>query len=144
MRYFRYDKKTGIVVGVLATNDPNPIEDEADFGYLEVKDLDPESYLVLENTLHYIGPRPSADYDVINKKWGLNVKRKEERLSGEIRRKRDEKLVESDFTDTLSYKTRKGNKTYDDWQTYRQALRDITQQPGFPLDVVWPEPPATS
>lgn len=33
----------------------------------------------------------------------------------------------------------------DDWQAwadYRQALRDLTAQPGFPLDVAWPTPPA--
>ena len=27
------------------------------------------------------------------------------------------------------------------WQTYRQALRDITEQDGFPLDIKWPEQP---
>ena len=27
------------------------------------------------------------------------------------------------------------------WATYRQALRDIPSQAGFPLDVVWPEKP---
>ncbi len=27
------------------------------------------------------------------------------------------------------------------WLSYRQALRDITQQPGFPYDVIWPERP---
>ena len=27
------------------------------------------------------------------------------------------------------------------WAVYRQALRDITEQPGFPTDVVWPEAP---
>jgi hypothetical protein len=28
-----------------------------------------------------------------------------------------------------------------EWSAYRQALRDITDQPGFPLDVVWPTEP---
>ena len=28
-----------------------------------------------------------------------------------------------------------------EWATYRQALRDIPSQAGFPLDVVWPEKP---
>ncbi|MBQ0934658.1 phage tail assembly chaperone [Ideonella paludis] len=28
------------------------------------------------------------------------------------------------------------------WQTYRQALRDITLQQGFPSFVAWPAPPA--
>lgn len=28
------------------------------------------------------------------------------------------------------------------WAAYRQALRDVTSQAGFPWNVVWPEPPA--
>lgn len=28
------------------------------------------------------------------------------------------------------------------WATYRQALRDITTQPGFPWSIEWPTPPA--
>ncbi|MBQ7435453.1 MAG: phage tail assembly chaperone [Oscillospiraceae bacterium] len=28
-----------------------------------------------------------------------------------------------------------------DWAEYRQALRDITEQPGFPFEVEWPEKP---
>ncbi len=31
--------------------------------------------------------------------------------------------------------------TKEAWATYRQALRDITTQPGFPFDIVWPAPP---
>ena len=27
------------------------------------------------------------------------------------------------------------------WEAYRQALRDITSQPGFPIDVTWPVAP---
>lgn len=27
------------------------------------------------------------------------------------------------------------------WATYRQALRDITAQQGFPWNVTWPEQP---
>ncbi|KWH56291.1 phage tail assembly chaperone [Burkholderia cepacia] len=30
------------------------------------------------------------------------------------------------------------------WQTYRQALRDITKQPDFPLRVEWPTSPNTT
>lgn len=28
------------------------------------------------------------------------------------------------------------------WAAYRQALRDITAQPGFPFDIQWPAPPS--
>lgn len=27
------------------------------------------------------------------------------------------------------------------WAPYRQSLRDITEQPGFPRTITWPEPP---
>lgn len=27
------------------------------------------------------------------------------------------------------------------WVTYRQALRDITEQPGYPVEVIWPSTP---
>lgn len=31
--------------------------------------------------------------------------------------------------------------TRDRWAPYRQALRDVPQQPGFPLEVQWPTQP---
>lgn len=27
------------------------------------------------------------------------------------------------------------------WRSYRQALRDVTEQHGFPMEITWPEPP---
>lgn len=30
-----------------------------------------------------------------------------------------------------------------EWRVYRQALRDITQQPGYPHNISWPDPPNT-
>lgn len=30
------------------------------------------------------------------------------------------------------------------WAVYRQALRDISEQEGFPADVEWPIPPETA
>lgn len=50
-------------------------------------------------------------------------------------------LIASDWTDTLSARDRLGETLYQQWQTYRQALRDITSQPGFPADIVWPTAP---
>ena len=34
-----------------------------------------------------------------------------------------------------------GTQVPEAWQTYRQQLRDITQQPGYPFTVTWPESP---
>ena len=37
-------------------------------------------------------------------------------------------LAASDWTDTLSAKTRLGDAKYDEWQVYRQALRDMPEK----------------
>lgn len=58
-----------------------------------------------------------------------------------IRNKRNKLLSDSDWTDTLSAKTRLGDALYLAWQNYRQALRDVTKQPTFPGSVSWPTSP---
>jgi hypothetical protein len=59
----------------------------------------------------------------------------------DIRKQRILLLQNSDWTDTASAPARLGQELYDQWQTYRQALRDVTAQPGYPFEVVWPTPP---
>lgn len=54
-----------------------------------------------------------------------------------VRRDRNKLLAESDWTQ-LSDSPPDASV----WATYRQALRDITKQPGFPWQVTWPNPPA--
>ena len=54
---------------------------------------------------------------------------------------RKELLQESDWTDTVSAVERLGESKYQEWQDYRQALRDITLQPDYPLEVIWPIAP---
>jgi hypothetical protein len=57
--------------------------------------------------------------------------------SQEVRAQRDHLLSASDWTQVLDAPVDRQA-----WAAYRQALRDIPQQPGFPLDVQWPEQPA--
>jgi hypothetical protein len=57
-----------------------------------------------------------------------------------VRAERNRLLQESDWTDTYSAPTRLGQELYDAWQVYRQALRDITDQPD-PFNIAWPTPP---
>ena len=49
---------------------------------------------------------------------------------------RNQRLSESDCTQMPDAKVNK-----DAWATYRQALRDIPEQEGFPWNVVWPSRP---
>ena len=57
-----------------------------------------------------------------------------------VREKRNIMLADSDWTDTLSAKARLGDALYNSWQDYRQILRDVPQQAGFPSNIAWPEP----
>jgi hypothetical protein len=60
-----------------------------------------------------------------------------ETLAESIRAERNAKLVESDWTQASDIP----QATKDKWATYRQALRDIPQQEGFPWEVQWPNQP---
>lgn len=50
----------------------------------------------------------------------------------QVRAERDQLLAKTDWM-ALS-----DNTLTPDWATYRQALRDVTLQEGFPYSVVWP------
>jgi hypothetical protein len=53
-----------------------------------------------------------------------------------VRAERDKKLAETDWMVIKAAET--GVALATDWATYRQALRDITAQEGFPDNVTWP------
>jgi hypothetical protein len=57
----------------------------------------------------------------------------------QARSRRDNLLSSCDWTQLP--KTRLTAEQVDAWDVYRQALRDITNQPNFPKDIVWPTPP---
>ena len=53
-----------------------------------------------------------------------------------VRSTRGEKLKDSDWTQVADAPVDQAA-----WATHRQALRDITSQPGFPWTIEWPEQP---
>ena len=53
-----------------------------------------------------------------------------------VRDQRNTKLSESDWTQVADAPVDKAV-----WATYRQALRDITAQEGFPWTITWPDAP---
>tara|TARA_R110000823_G_scaffold236361_1_gene362053 strand:+ start:884 stop:1159 length:276 start_codon:yes stop_codon:yes gene_type:complete len=52
----------------------------------------------------------------------------------QVRADRDERLSASD---TMAL----ADRITDAWRTYRQALRDVPDQSGFPTNVIWPVEP---
>ena len=59
-----------------------------------------------------------------------------ERLASQIRQERNTLLADCDWTQVSDAPI---NQVA--WQTYRQALRDVTSQEGFPYSVTWPTKP---
>lgn len=53
-----------------------------------------------------------------------------------VRNTRNSKLTESDWTQVTDAPVDQAA-----WATYRQALRDIPEQAGFPNEVTWPTEP---
>lgn len=58
-------------------------------------------------------------------------------VSSRIRLERNALLTQTDYTQTPD-----SPPDTAEWATYRQALRDIPAQEGFPFEVQWPELPA--
>ena len=53
-----------------------------------------------------------------------------------VRQQRDQLLKDSDWTQVKDVSVNQ-----EQWATYRQALRDITTQEGFPFNTIWPTKP---
>jgi hypothetical protein len=61
------------------------------------------------------------------------------REASRVRSERDSLLQETDWIVIKSYE--RGENIPAEWELYRQALRDITEQAGFPYSVEWPTKP---
>lgn len=62
-----------------------------------------------------------------------------EMITAHARAERDFRLLQSDWTQLSDNMLSNAQK--EQWKEYRQTLRDITLQPGFPNNIVWPEKP---
>lgn len=63
-------------------------------------------------------------------------------ISNMAKIKRDKLLNESDWITIKAVE--RGEAVPNDWKTYRQELRDITAQTGFPHNIVWPIQPGVN
>lgn len=63
------------------------------------------------------------------------------KAAASVRAKRNSLLDASDKEMTVDRIEREPAEKVNAWKEYRQALRDITKQEGFPFDVVFPQKP---
>lgn len=93
-------------------------------------------------TKYVLGPvfKEYADQDgvvhTVQEQQDKYVAEKTSEKASDIRQQRDQLLIASDWTQVADAPVDQAA-----WATYRQALRDITAQPGFPHNIEWPTPP---
>ena len=91
----------------------------------------------------YLPPRPS---DTAAQMWQLSAAGDEwvasptdAAIAIQARAERDRRLADCDWVSLRAADA--GTPVPAVWRSYRQALRDVSQQPGWPCSVVWPVPP---
>jgi hypothetical protein len=102
------------------------VECDAVYGLHYFKDGDVKEY----------PDRPSQHHEFDHDAEAWIDARTADDLAEEARQKRNALLAQSDWTQVPDAPVDKAA-----WATYRQALRDITKQSGFPLEVIWPNKP---
>lgn len=96
-----------------------------DTSYLITDDsVDPSQYYVVNNV---ITPLPQGT--LTDNQWNI------------VRLQRDRLLAETDWHVIKATET--AQPIPQDWANYRQALRDVTNQPD-PFNILWPVPPDSS
>lgn len=95
-----------------------------------------DTYKIIINNRDNLFEEIKNNYDI----WLQFAKDCEhKKLAEEIRTKRDKLLNETDWTQVID--TVLNTKKQEEYKSYRQELRDITEQEGFPYKVVFPLKP---
>jgi hypothetical protein len=102
----------------------------------------PEGNWIEDNDYPIMG-RSGYKYKPLTKEW-ITDSDEELRNVEEIKVKatRLDLLAKSDWTQLPDNPLTVEKRA--EWATYRQALRDITSQTGYPLNVIWPAQPDSS
>ena len=78
-------------------------------------------------------PEEETEWDLMEAEWAAGA---DDRAAIKIRTDRDAKLTESDWTQVADVPVDQAA-----WATYRQSLRDVPSQAGFPNTITWPTEP---
>jgi len=123
------------------TSFPKPLSaaDLTEYGYVSVEESERPSFNAETSYLEEGTPTKSGDKWV--KVWTVKnlsteqIAEKAQQKTNSARSLRDVKLAETDYL-ALSDAT-----LTDEMRTYRQALRDVPAQSGFPDNITWPTKP---
>lgn len=138
MNYIVYNLSLGnIVKGVSC--DPSSIEyqyNHQEEGCIESNE-DIQTGYIQNGSFVLFPPKPSgpATFDYQTKQWVRDTSVQEEL----VKNQRDELLYQSDWTQIPNNPLTEQKQQ--EWAVYRQQLRDVTDQSGYPFDVIWPTKP---
>lgn len=142
-----YEKTTGLLSGREYS------------GYGDLLDLNtPEGMAAIEGRYDHLSKRvdlatgevvdyqppapPDNEFETFE--WNVEVKRWISKpttaaFARDAREERNRRIAASDWV--LLRAADQGTPVPQEWLTYRQALRDVSNQPGFPLSIEWPNSP---
>ncbi len=92
-------------------------------------------YIELATTPSFVNGEAILNWSVVTKTQEQLAQDNTD-MAKSVRATRDAKLAECDWTQVADAPVNKAV-----WATYRQALRDITAQEGFPWTITWPDAP---
>lgn len=131
-----YEKSSGKVIASGTSFKPESNKDSRHDVLITDSVLDIYGIYVIDGAVVKLPEKPSGYYifNYQTKSWDQD----KDSCAADVLKYRARKLAESDWTQLpdvpLATKTA--------WAAYRQALRDITAQAGYPMTVVWPDPPS--
>ena len=135
MNYTIFDIITGQIYAVCFTNQ---IESQIALNQSYIEGVYSDSIYYIENNVPIeFPPKPSqySVFDYTTKQWILDS----ERAISDVLEQRNKLLYGCDWTQIPNNPLTTEQQTA--WATYRQELRDVPEQQGYPYNVVWPIAP---
>lgn len=136
MNYTIYSDATGQILRIVQTSD---IDSQIQSGesYLEGA-IDDSVYYISNGVAVAIPPKPDqySLFDFTTKQWV----QQENLAIADVLPKRQKALYTSDWTQIPNGPLTPAQQ--EAWAAYRQELRDIPEQSGYPFNVIWPTPPS--
>lgn len=120
-------------------NPPNSLLSE--WGVYPVRTLDKPNFdnstqkLKLHTDISFVDGEWTLGWDILDKSTE-ELENEQSKIVKFYRSERDRFLKESDWTQLPDAPVNAAA-----WASYRQELRDITDQEGFPENTIWPDPP---
>jgi len=124
------------------TSFPRQPSDEllASYNVFPVVEQQPPSYDPATQNLNQVNPTLTAGKWL--QAWQITdasaeeIAERTEVKAAEVRQQRNQLLADCDWTQLPDAPVDRA-----EWATYRQELRDVTKQAGFPWEITWPEAP---